>query len=187
MDAFSYLTVLFSIILGLAIQQILQGVRVWVLARDRVAFHAPTAIWCGLLLLIDVQSWWATFGLRDHSEWSFGVFLLLIAHVSVLYMVSGLTLPDFPSGERIDLEEHFLRQRGWFYGLIILAVLLSVLKDVVLDGQLPEARNLGFHGLFAALALTGIVSRRPWAQLAVSLAVAAAVAAYVILLFPRLQ
>ena len=37
MDAFSYLSVLLSIILGLAIQQILQGYRALILARARRA------------------------------------------------------------------------------------------------------------------------------------------------------
>ena len=38
MDAFSYLSVLLSIILGLGIQQVLQGYRALMLARGRVRF-----------------------------------------------------------------------------------------------------------------------------------------------------
>jgi len=45
MDAFSYLSVLLSIILGLAITQILMGYRGLLLARGRVRFYAPTMTW----------------------------------------------------------------------------------------------------------------------------------------------
>ena len=44
MDAFSYLSVLLSIILGLAITQILKGVRGWALSRARVVVYWPTLV-----------------------------------------------------------------------------------------------------------------------------------------------
>jgi len=42
MEVFSYLSVLLSIILGLAITQILQGFRVLMLARSRLRTHWPS-------------------------------------------------------------------------------------------------------------------------------------------------
>jgi len=44
MDAFSYLSVLTSIILGLGIQQVLLGYRALILSRKRVRFYAPPLI-----------------------------------------------------------------------------------------------------------------------------------------------
>jgi hypothetical protein len=55
MDAFSYLSVLISIILGLAVTQVLQGFRGLMLARSRVRAYWPSMVWAVALLLIDVQ------------------------------------------------------------------------------------------------------------------------------------
>ena len=59
MDQFSYLSVLLSIIVGLAITQILKGYRGIMLSRARVQMYWPTLLWSASLLLINVQSWWA--------------------------------------------------------------------------------------------------------------------------------
>ena len=45
MDAFSYLSVLISVILGFAIQQVLLGYRALILSRRRIRFYAPPLIW----------------------------------------------------------------------------------------------------------------------------------------------
>ena len=47
MDAFSYLSVLLSIILGLAITQLLQGVGRLLQERQRVRIYWPVLVWTG--------------------------------------------------------------------------------------------------------------------------------------------
>ena len=61
MDEFSYLSVLISVILGLAVTQILKGFRGILLSRTRVRIYWPVIAWAVLLLLVCVQSWWAMF------------------------------------------------------------------------------------------------------------------------------
>ena len=77
-DPFSYLSVLVSIVIGLAITQILQGYRTLLISRRRVRFFGPTLAWGGLLLLIAVQSWWAMFGMRQHGRWTFVQFAIVL-------------------------------------------------------------------------------------------------------------
>ena len=61
MDEFSYLWVLISVILGLAVTQVLKGFRGILLSRTRIRIYWPVIAWAALLLLICVQSWWAMF------------------------------------------------------------------------------------------------------------------------------
>lgn len=56
MDAFSYRSVLISIALGLAVTQVLQGVRGLMLARSRVRAYWPGWVWTALVLMICVQA-----------------------------------------------------------------------------------------------------------------------------------
>lgn len=162
MDAFSYLSVLLSIILGLAVTQILQGFRGILQSRARVRLYWPTITWSALLLLIYVQSWWAMFGLRNHENWDFAGFAVVILHIVALYMMAGIILPDFPPREPVDLREHYYAHHAWFFGIAILTVLASLAKDLVLGHGLPDRTNVTFHCVFFVLAVIAAITRREW-------------------------
>lgn len=55
LDSFSYISVLLSIVIGLAITQVLQGLRVLMLTRETARLYAPSLIWTALVLLIAMQ------------------------------------------------------------------------------------------------------------------------------------
>jgi hypothetical protein len=68
MDEFSYLSVLISVILGLAVTQILKDFRGIVLSRARIRIYWPVLVWAALLLLVCFQHWWAMFGMRHRHD-----------------------------------------------------------------------------------------------------------------------
>lgn len=158
MDAFSYLSVLLSIILGLAITQVLQGYRALLLSRSRVTLYAPTLVWSGLLLVFATQSWWASFGLAHYSGWTFAIFAVVLLQFVILYMMAALVLPDFPAGEAVDLRAHYHRERRPFFALSFAMLVVSILKDVMLEGHLPVPENLAFHAMFGGAAIIAIAT-----------------------------
>jgi hypothetical protein len=154
-DAFTYLSVLLGVILGLAITQILQGFRGLLHARERVVIYWPSLVWAGLVLIVAVQSWWAMFGLRQVSDWTFLAFAVVLMENIGIYMLAALVFPDFAEGRRVDLHGTYFRQARWFYGLLVAALMFSMLKDRVVFGAFPTGWNLAFHlvviaGSFAA-------------------------------------
>lgn len=181
------MSVLISIILGLAIAQVLQGYRAILLSRSRVRLYWPTITWSALLLLFSAQSWWASFDLSSRTDWSFGGFGIVLLQVVFLYMMSGLVLPEIPAGEQIDLREHYYREVAPFFTTSLLMLGSSVTKDWVLDGHLPGPTNLAFHGVFAAFALLALVWRRPRFHEAVAAIMVAFSIAYIAILFSHLQ
>jgi hypothetical protein len=80
MDAFGYLSVLLSIILGLAVTQILTGLRGLILRRARVRTYWVPIAWSVIVLLVITQSWWAMFGLRGRPTWTFAEFATVLLH-----------------------------------------------------------------------------------------------------------
>lgn len=184
-DAFSYLSVLLSIILGLAITQVLTGYRALLLRRQRVRLGAATLIWSVLLLLFATQAWWASFGLRSHSEWSFLAFSVVLLQMALVYMMAALVFPDIADG-RVDLDVHFLAHRQAFFGFLLAILGVSILKDFVLSGSLPILSNLLFHGLLATIALAGLFLNTARAQLWLGVVTLVGFGAYVALLFARL-
>jgi hypothetical protein len=187
MDEFGYLSVLLSIILGLAITQILQGFRGLLLSRDRVRPYWPAVAWAMLLLVIYVQTWWAMFGLRSHHDWTFGAFAIVLLQTIVLYMLAGLVLPDFIGDQPVDLRAHYYTHHSWFFSLAVLVGFVSIGKDFVLDGALPEFHNLAFHIVFMTTGAIAAMTRREWYHKVAVVVSACLIGFYIALLFARLQ
>ena len=186
MDAFSYLSVLLSIILGLAIAQVLQGYRALLLARGRIRVDPAPLIWSALVLLFAAQAWWASFGLNARQNWDFADFTAILVQMGLLYMLSALVLPDVPAEEPVDLTLHFSRHRKPFFVFLIAMLASSIAKEAVLEHRLTSPLNLTFHALLALIAAGGIVLSNRKAQLALALCASVGFLAYVALLFARL-
>lgn len=148
---------LLSIVIGLAITQVLQGLRVLMLSRETARLYAPSLVWTALVLLIATQMWWSSFGLRDQEEWTFALYALILLQVGLFYLASGLVLPDLRP-DTIDLEADYFRNRRWFFGLLASAALVSVLKDVALEGRLPDTPNLIFHMILVGSCIGAIAT-----------------------------
>lgn len=186
MDAFSYLFVLISIILGLAIEQVLQAYRSMALARERVRWRPLSIAWSAIMLLTVVQNWWASFGLVGRSEWGFADFAVLLLQTTLIYMLTALVLPDMPEEGSLDLDDHYYRQRPVFFGIALLAIGSSALRERIVEGHWLEGANFLFHLMFAATALVALITRRPWVHYAIAAIMGVLSIAYVVMLFAEL-
>lgn len=159
MDEFGYLSVILSIILGLSVTQLLQGLSQVINARDRVRIYWPAIGWTLLLLIIDVQAWWAMFGYRNRHEWTFPQFAILLLETIVLYLLAALALPTAFGEAVVDLRANYFRHASWFFGSFVAVLVVSLSKDVVFAGSLPGGYNLGFHLFWIAGASVAAVTR----------------------------
>lgn len=186
MDAFSYLSVLLSIIIGLAITQVLQGYRAMLLARRRVKLFAPTIIWSLLILVLATQSWWSSFGLTDVRDWTFGVFGLILLQTVLLYMLAAIVLPDAGEGT-IDLAEHYREHVTAFFAIMLAMLAVSVTKDLSLPHHAANPIDLAGHGVFAAISIVAMRWRGARVQLGVAIAATIFIVAYIAILFSHLS
>jgi hypothetical protein len=187
MDAFSFLSVLLSIILGLAITQVLQGLGRLMTARARVTFFWPPVVIALVMLVSFVQSWWAMFGLRNHAGWTFAGFFVVILQTIFSYLQAALILPEFQIESPVDMRANYFAHARWFFLMIIAGTLTSLAKDLVLDGKLPSPLNTGFHCMWIAMAAIACVTRVEWFHKLLALFAVAMNAAYIGLLFSHLQ
>jgi hypothetical protein len=145
MDEFGYLAVILSIILGLSVTQLLQGLSNVINARDRVRIYWPVIGWALLLLVIDIQAWWSMFGYRDRHTWTFLQFAILLLETILLYLLAALALPNAFSAEIVDLRVNYFRHARWFFGSFLAVLLVSLVKNVVMSGSLQGPFDLTFH------------------------------------------
>src|SRR5215470_19561036 len=128
MNAFNYLAVLISIILGLGIAQLLTGFGRWIEQHKAFRPFLPAMTWAGILLLLQVQTWWSLFELRLLPQWTFGHFVVVLLQPITLYLLAIVVLPDSRASV-VDLRANYLAQRLWFFGLLVFLTIVSVLKD----------------------------------------------------------
>lgn len=186
MDAFSYLSVLLSIIIGLAITQVLQGYRALMLHRARVRVWWVPLVWSAVVLVMATQSWWASFGLAGHAGWTFLGFSILLLQMILLYLVAGIVLPDMPSEGELDLRAHYFQERAPLSLLLLAMLATSIAKDRTIDGRWPTPENLAFHALFATLAVLALTIRRPRFHEFLAGLLVLLLGTYITLLFARL-
>lgn len=188
MDAFSYLAVLLSIVLGLGLTQLLTATGRIIRKRESIHVHWLPLLWTAILTLIYLQAWWAMYDMRFRREWSFLAFAIVLTETATLYLMAAVVLPEqFDDDESADLQAYFDRHHQWFYGLFLLTLIVSVAKDLIVAGRLPEPANLAFHTLFAVGCIAGMLLKRWRAQELLGIAFAAAVLSYIALLFARLR
>ncbi len=187
MDQFSYLSVLLSIILGLAITQVLKGFRGILLTRSRIRFYWPPIVWSFTLLLIFVQSWWAMFGMRHIETWTFPPFAIVVLQTVLEYMLAAIVLPDFFGESAIELKEHYFDHARWFFGLTVAVLVVSIAKTYVVEGHLAEPADAGFQACFLVMSSIAFATRNELFHKVQTVLALLGVSAYILVLFMRLH
>lgn len=185
-DAFAYLSVLLSIILGLAIAEVLQGYRTLLLARGKVRLYAPPLIWSGIMLVLAVHFWWASFGLAGREDWDFTAFCAVLMQTLMMFMGAALLLPHKIEDD-IDLRAHYYREAGPFFIFGLLFTVFGFIKDWLLDqhiigGGLP----MFFFLFFIGLTMLALLVRKPRLHEIIAPVMAAAVIIFIGMMFARL-
>ena len=187
MGKFEYLSVLVSIIIGLALANLLSGAARLIQLRARVQPHVPTLCWMATLFLINVQVWWAAFDRRHSGDWSFFAFLLFLLIPIILSLLSYLVLPDLGDEDAVDLAANFNHNRPWFFGLLAAAPVISLIDQWLRDGRMPADLDALFRVVFAGLSLLAARVRSERFHVANALVALALFLGYIGVLFLRLR
>ena len=110
-----------------------------------------------------------------------------LAEHDLYLQVRGIGLSGLFGEEIVDLKQNFYAHRGWFFSLAFANIVVSVCKDVVLDGTLPHPTNLAFHAVFGVTLLIGAPTPRERYHKALVVFGIAAFVLYIILLYARMQ
>jgi len=116
MSPFEFICAFYSVVLGVAVAQLMTSVGRLLEVRDQVRTYWVQSLWVVIVLLVDVNSWWAMWELRNAKSWSVFSFLLLVGLVASIYLVTVLLFPRVPeSGGQIDLDAHYYKNRRIFF------------------------------------------------------------------------
>jgi len=185
-DAFAYLSVLLSIILGLAMAEILQGYGVLLRHRSSIRLYAPPLIWSVSNLALATHFWWASFGLATRQSWSFASFSVVLLQTVMLFMGSAIILPKEQPGQTVDLRGHYYRERLPFFAFGLLFIAFGFMKLWLL-GDPMRGMTMFFFVMFTALTFVGLIFARPRVHEILAPVMAVAIAIFIALMFAKLK
>ncbi|MBV8373396.1 MAG: hypothetical protein JOY69_09065 [Candidatus Eremiobacteraeota bacterium] len=186
MSPFDYLTVLVSIVIGLAIANVLTRLSVVITARERVDFYWPPLAWAIWLFFIAVQHWWAQWSVHNTREWTFPTFCLEVFVPVLLFLLSSLVLPEREENGKLDLGEWYFRNRAWFFAVLFLVPATSLAEEFTRTGRIGSPVNLGFLLFFEVMIAAAFVAKSRRAQEWITGQAMVATLIYVVVLFLRL-
>ena len=181
MEMFEYVAVLTSIIIGLGIAHLLQGLARLIQHPNQERVYWVHLTWVFFTFFFAVFWWWFEFRLGTVDVWTFQLYLFLVLYAVVIYLECALLFP--PSLADYDgFKEYFYSRRAWFFGLWALIMVLDVgdtwfkgaehfssllpnylvqmVTAVALFAVAARTRNERFH---AALVVFLVVGELAWA------------------------
>lgn len=186
MTIFEYFMVLLSVVLGLALAQLLTGLGELARAHERVRWSSLFAIRAALALLTIIDMWTSLWLVRDVPQWRLVSLLFLLGQAAAIYLHVLLLLPTVPVEGTIDLERYAIERRRLYLGPAIAYLFASVVTNVLF---LPAAQRWSIVN-FTVVAPLVVLNLIAWAtprrgvQLGAALGVLMMVVAYFAFYFP---
>ncbi len=125
MDAFEYISILTSIIIGLGMAQLLLGVSRLIQHPKKAKPYWVHVFWVLTMFVYSVFWWWWEFNLNVIEVWTFGAYMLVIFYAFLVFLMCALLSPVNLSDYE-GFEEYYYAKRAWIFGVFLVMQLVDV-------------------------------------------------------------
>lgn len=130
MSAFEYVSVMASIIIGLAMVDVLVSANRLIRAGRLVRWDWAAPLASVLVVLTLLQIWWGLY--RPHDQpMTIGQFLPLFVELVILFLLGAAALPDEVPAEGLDLKAYYDRNGPYFWGLFTVALGWLLVVEII--------------------------------------------------------
>ena len=162
MSEFEFSTVLVSVVLAIAIAEILATWGRMIRRRQHVRPYWVHVGWMALMLLLAIENWVGFWSFRGRPGWSFFEYVLMLIPSLALVVLTFVLCPDLSTERSENLEQYFYQNSSWIFGLasiylVSLMVTYSLLRGDPWVGPLNLIRVVA---LSAVLTLSVTKSRK---------------------------
>ena len=155
MTVFEYIMVMVSVILALALAQVLKGLTEIPQRSNRYWVHT---LWVMITVLAIIQLWWAFWDFNAIAEWSFTSYLYVLSTAVALFICAYLIWPE-KHAEEPDLKWYFYSIRPWFFlALLFVHVVATMGSWIFLDVSITHPYRIFQFTLSAIVLLAGLAS-----------------------------
>jgi len=162
MSAFEHVTALLSFVYALALTHLLARVAELIVARERIKSSGLLALGMVNAVLLVFVNWLSLWDLRSITSWDLASIAIQFLFAISVYVVCALVGPKVPDEGVLDLEDFFWRQRRYFYGAIIVCLVLALLANLdflkTANAALFVKENLGTIVILVP-SVVGLISR----------------------------
>jgi len=155
MSIFEYLMVMVSIILALALAQLLRGIAEILTNPNRFWIHTA---WVLVTVGLVIQFWWAYWDFSAVSSWTILMFMYVLSAPILLFLASYLLLPGYRSKDQ-NWREHFFEIRRWLFLTLIALSLAGTFETWSLLGVTLLHPYRVFQVVILAVVLIGFFSK----------------------------
>lgn len=165
MSAFEYVSVMASIVIGLALADILTSLHRLFRAGPLVRWHWAAPVAAGLVVLTLIQIWWSLYT-PDDTPMTVVRFLPILVELILLFLLAARALPDAVPAEGLDLRVYYDTNGRWFWALFTAALGWLMLVGIITTAATGEVRTFLGHRI-ADLAILAVFAslifvRRLW-------------------------
>ena len=132
MEFFNYVMVLASVIIGLAVTHLLQGVAKLIQHPQREKLYWVHLMWVALMFLNALFLWWWEYQLSALHHWTFELYVFVLSFSVVLYLICAVLMPS-DLGDYATYRAYYFSRRRWLFGLLLLFSLMDF-ADSALKG-----------------------------------------------------
>ncbi len=135
MSPFEFVTIFYSVVVGLALSHILTAVSDLFEIRERVKPYWLNTVWVLTVIVWTIFAWWGLWDLVYLESWNYAGFWLVVTNLAAIYFVTTLVLPQAVEEGSIDLEEHYYSVHRAFFSIVAYTLYTSVLMNHFLFGE----------------------------------------------------
>ena len=140
MSLFEFLMVFVSIIVGLGVAEILNGIARQIRCRQSITGYWLHTCGVALIFLALLQNWWELWELRDTPEWVFSSLILMLIAPASLYLIAHLIFPE-PIQNSNFKEYYYGRMRPIWWLAVLTTVSSSLFRPLAFGSELVSMDN----------------------------------------------
>ncbi len=134
-DAFNYIAVLVSIVLGLCATLVMSQLSEAIQAHHRKHGYWVHTVWMVNLFIYLILEWWVFYRWHNTTSWNFFLLIWVTITPTLLYLAAGVLCPgDLESTDAKNWREYYYANRRGFFFIMMLLWPLDVI-DTLLKGK----------------------------------------------------
>ena len=134
-DAFNYIAVLVSIVLGLCATLVMSQLSEAIQAHHRKHGYWVHTVWMVNLFIYLILEWWVFYRWHNTTSWNFFLLIWVTITPTLLYLAAGVLCPgDLESTDAKNWREYYYaNRRGFFF--IMMLLLAPRCHRYLIEGQ----------------------------------------------------
>jgi hypothetical protein len=150
--------VLYSIIIGVSMGQILVGIGHVIQGNKPVKLYWVHSCWVLFVFFFHVFLWFSAWQYASIEIWTFTGFLMFLTIPIVLFVVSVIALPEVDPERNYDMRVYYFKNYRWLHAMLVTMIALSAANEYLLLDENPLTPGNVARGVAALLLGLGLLS-----------------------------